>query len=134
MGACVFAVDARGKFDPLAALRTLARFPITTWCAPPTALRLIVREDLTAYRLARLRHCVSAGEPLNPEVIAAWKAATGLTIYEGYGQTETVVLIGNFRSRGDEVRSGSMGHPTPGFTVALLDDELKELPAGREGE
>jgi acetyl-CoA synthetase/medium-chain acyl-CoA synthetase len=134
MGACVFAVDARGRFDPAAALRTLARYPITTWCAPPTALRLIVREDLTNFRPTSLRHCVSAGEPLNPEVIAAWKAATGLIIYEGYGQTETVVLIGNFRPRGDEVRPGSMGRPTPGFTVALLDDDLQELPAGREGE
>jgi len=133
-GACVFAVDARGKFDPVAALRTLARYPITTWCAPPTALRLMVREDLSAYRFPKLRHCVSAGEPLNPEVMATWKAATGLTIYEGYGQTETVVLLGNFRSRGDVVRPGSMGKPTPGFTVALLDDHLNELPAGQEGE
>src|SRR6059036_1571203 len=134
MGACVFAVDARGKFDPVAALRTLGRYPVTTWCAPPTALRLMVREDLSAYRFPKLRHCVSAGEPLNPEVIATWKAATGLTIYEGYGQTETVVLVGNFRSCGDEVRPGSMGKPTPGFTVALLDDNLEELPAGQEGE
>ena len=94
----------------------------------------MVREDLSAYRFTTLRHCVSAGEPLNPEVMAAWKAATGLTIYEGYGQTETVVLIGNFRPCGDEVRPGSMGKPTPGFTVALLDDDLQELPAGREGE
>jgi len=81
-----------------------------------------------------LRHCVSAGEPLNPEVLAAWKAATGLTIYDGYGQTETIILIGNFRSRGDEVRPGSMGKPTPGFTVALLDDQLCEVQADQEGE
>src|SRR6185503_5549315 len=134
MGACVFVVDARGKFDPVAALRTLAEKSITTWCAPPTALRLMVREDLSAYRFPRLRHCVSAGEPLNPEVMATWQAATGHTIYEGYGQTETVVLIGNFRSRSQEVRPGSMGKPTPGFTVALLDDDLNELPAGQEGE
>jgi len=134
MGACVFTVDARGKFDPTAALRTLTHYPITTWCAPPTALRLIVREDLSAYRFTHLRHCVSAGEPLNPEVLAAWKSATGLTIYEGYGQTETVVLVGNFPSRGEEVRPGSMGKPTPGFTVALLDDDLNELPSGQEGE
>ena len=134
MGACVFAVDARGKFDPVAALRTLGRYPVTTWCAPPTALRLMVREDLSAYRFPKLRHCVSAGEPLNPEVIATWKAATGLTIYEGYGQTETVVLVGNFRSRGDPVHPGSMGKPTPGFTVALLDEDLQELPDGQEGE
>ncbi len=134
MGACVFAFDAREKFDPAAALHTLAKYPITTWCAPPTALRVIVREDLSAYRFPRLRHCVSAGEPLNPEVFAQWKAATGLTIYDGYGQTETVILVGNFRSRGDQVMPGSMGKPTPGFTVALLDDELKEVPVGEEGE
>jgi acetyl-CoA synthetase/medium-chain acyl-CoA synthetase len=67
-------------------------------------------------------------------VISAWKAATGLTIYEGYGQTETVILIANFRSLNQEVRAGSMGRPTPGFELALLDRELNELPAGQEGE
>jgi len=134
MGACVFVMDSRGKFDPMAVLRTLARYPITTWCAPPTALRLMVREDLSAFRFPHLRHCVSAGEPLNPEVITAWKTATGLTIYEGYGQTETVVLIGNFRSLGHEVQPGSMGKPSPGFEIAVLDRDLQELPAGQEGE
>jgi acetyl-CoA synthetase/medium-chain acyl-CoA synthetase len=134
MGACIFTVDARGKFDPACALRVLARYPITTWCAPPTALRLIVRQDLAAYRFPRLRHCVSAGEPLNPEVIETWKRATGLTFYEGYGQSETVVLIANCLARGDEVVPGSMGRPTPGYDVALLDDDLRELPAGVEGE
>ena len=134
MGACIFTVDARGKFDAAAALGVLARYPITTWCAPPTALRLIVREDLGAYRFPHLRHCVSAGEPLNAEVIEAWKRATGLTIYEGYGQTETVVLIANCRARGDDVKPGSMGWPTPGFEIALLDDELREVPDGTEGE
>ncbi len=134
MGACVFAVDSRGKFDPVAALQTLARHPITTWCAPPTALRLMVREDLSKYRFPTLRHCVSAGEPLNPEVFAAWKAATGLSIYDGYGQTETIILIGNFRSRGDEIRPGSMGKPSPGFTIGLLDDQLNEVSVGQEGE
>jgi acetyl-CoA synthetase/medium-chain acyl-CoA synthetase len=134
MGACIFTIDARGKFDAPAALRTLARYPITTWCAPPTALRSIVREDLSAYRFPHLRHCVSAGEPLNPEVIEAWKRATGLTIHEGYGQTETVVLIANCRGRGDRVEPGSMGKPTPGFDVALLDEDLREVPDGVEGE
>jgi acetyl-CoA synthetase/medium-chain acyl-CoA synthetase len=134
MGAGVFVMHAPGKFDPVAVLQTLARYPITTWCAPPTALRLMVRENLSAFRFPHLRHCVSAGEPLNPEVIDAWKAATGLTIYEGYGQTETVVLIGNFRSLNHEVQPGSMGKPTPGFEVAVLSPDLKELPAGQEGE
>ena len=134
MGACVFALDMPGNFDPVVALNTLAQFPITTWCAPPTALRLIVRQDLSRWRFPHLRHCVSAGEPLNPEVLSLWRAATGLTLYEGYGQTETVVLIGNFRALGQEVRPGSMGKAAPGFTVALLDERLREVPVGEEGE
>jgi acetyl-CoA synthetase/medium-chain acyl-CoA synthetase len=134
MGACVFALDYRTKFNPGLALRTLAQYPITTWCAPPTALRLVVREDLGHWRFPHLRHCVTAGEPLNPEVMNRWKAATGLTLYEAYGQTETVVLIGNFRSLGDPVRPGSMGKPAPGFHLALLDDNLAEVPNGTEGE
>jgi acetyl-CoA synthetase/medium-chain acyl-CoA synthetase len=134
MGACVFALDTAGKFDPVMTLNTLAQFPITTWCAPPTALRLIVRQDLSRWHFPHLRHCVSAGEPLNPEVLSLWRETTGLTFHEAYGQTETVVLIGNYRSLGQPVRAGSMGKPTPGFTVALLDDHLREVPAGREGE
>jgi acetyl-CoA synthetase/medium-chain acyl-CoA synthetase len=133
-GACVFAIDTRGRFDPAAALDALERYPVTTWCAPPTALRLIVREDLSRRRFPRLRHCVSAGEPLNPEVIGTWQRATGLTIYEGYGQTESVVMVANVRSRGDDVRPGSMGQPTPGFDLAALDPDLNELPSGAEGE
>ena len=134
MGACVFAAAASGKFDPEAALNILANYPITTWCAPPTALRLIVRQDLARWRFPHLRHCVSAGEPLNPEVIEAWKRATGHTIYEGYGQTETVVLVGNYKSRGGEVRPGSMGRPSPGFELAVLDANLNPLPDGQDGE
>jgi len=134
MGACVFALDVRGKFDPGMTLDTLARFPIHTWCAPPTALRLIVRQNLSRWKFSALRHCVTAGEPLNSEVLKLWQSATGLTLYEGYGQTETVVLIGNFRSLGHPIRPGSMGKPTPGFEVALLDDDLKEAADGQEGE
>ena len=134
MGACVFAIDAPGKFDPARALDVLAHFPITTWCAPPTALRLIVRQDLARWRFPHLRHCVTAGEPLNPEVFKLWQSATGFTLYEAYGQTETVVLIGNYRSRNGAIRPGSMGKPTPGFGVALLDDDQREVPAGTEGE
>lgn len=134
MGACVFAMDVAGKFDPGLALRTLASYPITTWCAPPTALRLIVREELARWRFPHLRHCVTAGEPLNPEVLNLWRAATGLTIHEGYGQSETVVLIGNFPSLGFPVRPGSMGKATPGFEIGLLDEELNLVPPGTEGE
>ena len=134
MGACVFVADVRGKFDPVKTLRILQSFPITTWCVPPTALRLIVREDLSAYRFPRLRHVVTAGEPLNPEVLAIWKQASGLTIHEAYGQTETVMLIGNFPGSGAEIRPGSMGRANPAFDIALLDEHLNELPAGVEGE
>lgn len=134
MGACVFALDTRGKFDPAVALDTLARFPINTWCAPPTALRLIVRQDLSRWNFPHLRHCVTAGEPLNPEVLELWRSGTGLTLYEGYGQTETVILVGNLRRLGHSVHPGSMGRAVPGMNVTLLDDELCEVPPGVEGE
>ncbi len=134
MGACIFALDVAGKFDAVLALNTLAGFPITTWCAPPTALRLIVRQDLSKWRFPTLRHCVTAGEPLNPEVLNLWRAATGLTLHEGYGQTETVVLVGNFRSLGRAVKPGSMGMAAPGFEIALLDDQLRPVVPGVEGE
>lgn len=134
MGACVFAFDAPGKFDPVLMLDALGHYPITTLCAPPTALRLIIRQDLSHWRFPRLRHCVAAGEPLNPEVFNIWRSATGLSLHEGYGQTETVVLVGNFRQLGREIRPGSMGRPTPGMPVELVDEALKPVPSGVEGE
>jgi acetyl-CoA synthetase/medium-chain acyl-CoA synthetase len=134
MGACVFALDFPGKFDPSTTLDALEEFPITTWCAPPTALRLIVRQDLARWRFKKLRHCVTAGEPLNAETLSLWHGATGLMLHEGYGQTETVVLVGNYRSLGRPVRPGSMGMATPGYDVVLLDDELLPVPDDHEGE
>jgi acetyl-CoA synthetase/medium-chain acyl-CoA synthetase len=134
MGACVFALESTGKFDPILTLRTLAQFPITSWCAPPTALRLVVRQDLARWQFPRLRHCVTAGEPLNPEVFHLWRGATGLTLHEGYGQTETVLLIGNCPSLGHPAKPGSMGKAVPGMNVAVLDEALKEVPPGQEGE
>jgi acetyl-CoA synthetase/medium-chain acyl-CoA synthetase len=134
MGACVFALDIHGKFDPAHTLDVLAQFPITTWCAPPTALRLMVRQQLSKWKFPHLRHCVTAGEPLNPEVMKLWQAGTGLDLYEGYGQTESVIMVGNFRSQGHPLRPGSMGRATPGFDLALLDAEQREVPAGGEGE
>jgi acetyl-CoA synthetase/medium-chain acyl-CoA synthetase len=134
MGACVFALDVRGKFDAVLSLDTLAHFPISTWCAPPTALRLIVRQDLSRWRFPALRHCVTAGEPLNPEVFNIWQSATGLALYEAYGQTESVVMVGNFRSLGHPIRVGSMGRQTPGFNLVVVDEDLREVPAGAEGE
>ena len=131
-GATVFTQDARGRFDAKACLRVLEDYPITTFCAPPTAYRMLVLEDLTGFRPRALRHCVGAGEPLNPEVIAAWRAATGLIIRDGYGQTETVLLVGNFPPL--EVKPGAMGRPSPGFVVDVIDEAGQPLPPGREGD
>jgi acetyl-CoA synthetase/medium-chain acyl-CoA synthetase len=131
-GAAIFMQDARGRFDAKETLHLLERYQVTTFCAPPTAYRLMVLEDLKSYDLRELRHCVGAGEPLNPEVIDAWRAGTGLTIHDGYGQTETVLLCGNFP--GMEVRPGSMGRPSPGFEVAVIDDDGRPVEAGQEGD
>src|SRR5439155_5587611 len=83
-GAAMFVQDARGKFDPRALLETLGRYPITTFCAPPTVYRMLVLEDLVKVKAPALRHCVGAGEPLNPEVIDAWREGMGHTIRDGY--------------------------------------------------
>jgi acyl-coenzyme A synthetase/AMP-(fatty) acid ligase len=131
LGAAVFLWDVRGKPDFDLMLRLIGEHGITTFCAPPTVYRALVLLDLAGYDWSRLRHCVSAGEPLNPEVIKVWQAATGLTIYDGYGQTETVNLLANFRCL--EVRPGSMGKPTPGFDVVVIDDDARVLGPGQEG-
>jgi acyl-coenzyme A synthetase/AMP-(fatty) acid ligase len=130
-GAALFVQDARGKFSAAETLQLLEAYPITTFCAPPTAYRMLVLEDLARAR-THLRHCVGAGEPLNPEVIASWERGTGLTIRDGYGQTETVLLCANFP--GLEVRPGSMGKPSPGLSVAVIDDDARVQPPGGEGD
>jgi acetyl-CoA synthetase len=112
---------ALGKPDADTVLRIIRDAEITSFCAPPTLYRVLVQADLSSYDLGVLRHCTSAGEPLNPEVIRAWKAGTGgLTVYDGYGQSETTVLVANYRSV--PVRPGSMGRPVPGWNVEVLDD------------
>jgi acetyl-CoA synthetase/medium-chain acyl-CoA synthetase len=136
MGAAMFIQDARGKFNALEMLEMLHRYPITTLCAPPTVYRMLVLEEPLAYLKANppkaLRHCVGAGEPLNPEVIKVWQEATGMTIRDGYGQTETVLLCGNFPPL--EVKPGSMGKPSPGFDVSVIDHDGTELPPNKEGD
>jgi len=131
-GAAIFVHNGTGKFDGKQTLDLLSKFPITTLCGPPTAYRVFVQQDLKNYNFKTLRHCVAAGEPLNPEVIAVWKEATGTLIYDGYGQTETVLLVGNFPCF--EVRPGSMGKMAPGFYIGLVDDEGKEVAPGVEGD
>jgi acyl-coenzyme A synthetase/AMP-(fatty) acid ligase len=131
-GAAMFIQDSRGKFNVRETLEQFVKYPITTFCAPPTAYRLLVQEDLKQYPPRALRWCVGAGEPLNPEVIEAWQAATGLTIRDGYGQTETVLLCGNFPSV--PVRPGSMGRPSPGFDLAVIDNDGAEVGPNQEGD
>ena len=132
MGAAIFVWDHRGRFDASETLRILESHPITTFFAPPTAYRMLVLEDLSGFRPKALRHCIGAGEPVNPEVIDAWKEGTGHHIWEAYGQTETTLAVATFP--GMEHRPGSMGVAAPGYEMAIVDDEGNELPDGEEGE
>lgn len=131
VGSTVVQYNQKGKFDAKITLDILQNFGITTFCAPPTVYRMLILEDLKKWDLSNLRHCGSAGEPLNPEVIKAWLDGTGLKIYDFYGQTETVCVLANFPCV--PVREGSMGKPTPGHYVGIVDDDGNELPAGEEG-
>ncbi|XP_030315607.1 acyl-coenzyme A synthetase ACSM3, mitochondrial isoform X1 [Calypte anna] len=130
-GACAF-VHKMPQFDPNIVFQSLSRFPITVLCSPPTAYRMFVQHKLSSYTFKSLRHCVSAGEPINPDVIEEWKAQTGLDIYEGYGQTETVLICGNFK--GMKIKAGSMGKPAPGYDVKIIDENGTILPPGKEGD
>jgi len=131
-GACVFTWDYRGKFIPSELLRVMAENGVTVFCAPPTIYRFLIREDLTKFDLSKLRHCTTAGELLNEGVFHAWKKTTGITIYEGYGQTETTLQIAAFSNM--DVKPGSIGKPCPGWDIVLLDEKGKPCPPGEEGE
>jgi acyl-coenzyme A synthetase/AMP-(fatty) acid ligase len=123
---------ALGRPDPDIIFDILERYRVSTFCAPPTLYRRLVQEQLSKYDLAALRHCTSAGEPLNPEVIRAWHDGTGgLTIYDGYGQTETTCLVANYRSM--KVRPGSMGRPVPGYDVTVVDNDGQPVGRGEVG-
>src|SRR5271155_1845520 len=115
--ATIFIVNQR-RFNARGLLDTIARCGVTTFCAPPTVWRMLIQEDLAAWKV-RVQELISAGEPLNPEVIERVKQAWGITIRDGYGQTETTALVGN--SPGQKIKLGSMGRPLPGYRVALLD-------------
>ncbi|MGE4194941.1 MAG: AMP-binding protein [Pseudodesulfovibrio sp.] len=131
-GAVIFVWDFRGKFEPAELLRIVAENKITTFCAPPTIYRFLVREDLGKYDLSALRHCTTAGELLNDSVFHAWEKAFGMPIYEGYGQTETTLQVATFKFM--KPKPGSIGKPVPGWEIKLMDEEGKEVPQGEEGE
>ncbi|HET9595859.1 MAG TPA: AMP-binding protein [Anaeromyxobacteraceae bacterium] len=125
-GATVF-VHNYARFQARRTLEVLEKHEITTLCAPPTVWRFLILEDLARHRV-KLREALSAGEPLNPEVIERVQKAWGVAIRDGYGQTETTCQIGN--SPGQPLKPGSMGRPMPGFRVALLDGDGKEAEEG----
>ena len=126
-GACVFVLN-QAKFSAQRVLATLRDEPIDTLCAPPTVWRMLIQEELSAYKPARLREVVGAGEPLNPEVIERVRQAWQLTVRDGYGQTETTAQLGN--TPGQHVKPGSVGRPLPGYEIALLDAQGQPAALG----
>ncbi|MEO5997977.1 MAG: AMP-binding protein [Chitinophagaceae bacterium] len=130
VGATVFAFHQTGRFNTAEQLAMLEKYKITTFCAPPTALRMLILEDLTSYSFS-LRECVAAGEPLNPEIIETWKRGTGLVLRDGYGQTESTLLVANLP--GNIIKYGSMGKPTFLYDIVIADEAGIEQPANEEG-
>ena len=122
-----------GGFDPAERLDLIRAHGITVLCQAPTEYRLLAKTpELERADLSSIRHAVSAGEPLNPAVIERWKELHGITIYDGYGQTENTLLVANFP--GTEVRPGSMGKPSPGCDVKVLDPDGHECPPDEPGD
>ena len=113
-------------------LPMFAKYGITTFCAPPTMYRFFIKEDLSKYDLSSIQYATTAGEALNPEVFSQFKKATGLTIMEGFGQTETTLSIANFV--GTTPKIGSMGRPSPLYDIVLLDPDGNPCPTGDTGE
>ncbi len=130
-GATIILYDADLRFDAETHLELIKQFGVTTFCAPPTVYRVFAQTDLNKYDLSSINHSISAGEPLNPEVMRVWKDATGTEIYDGYGQTETINIVANFP--GQELRPGSMGRPVPGLTVEIIDESGNVLDDNEVG-
>ena len=130
-GSAVFAYDMV-SFVPDKMLHHMEKYGVTTFCAPPTVYRYLIRQDLKKYDLSKLVYAVTAGEALNPEVYNKFYEMTGLKMREAYGQTECTVLIGNFP--GMESKPGSMGKPSPGYDIDIVHDDGTSCKAGENGE
>ena len=120
------------RFDAADILPMFAKYNITTFCAPPTMYRMLIKQDLSHYDLSSIKHASTAGEALNPEVFRRFEAQTGLQIYEGFGQTETTLTIGNLI--GNKQKIGSMGKPIPTYDLVLVDENDEPVAPGENGE
>lgn len=130
-GCAVFVYDY-DRFTAEAMLENTVKYGVTSFCAPPTIYRFLIREDLSSYDLSRLKCCVTAGEPLNPEVYQKFFEITGLKLMEGFGQTETIVTLATFPWM--DPKPGSMGKPSPEYSIELFNAEGKPCDVGEEGE
>lgn len=130
-GSAVFTYDHE-KFNAKDMLDVMVKYKVTTFCAPPTIYRFLIKEDLTQFDLSSLTHCSIAGEPLNPEVYNQFYKATGLKLAEGYGQTELTLTVANFPWM--EPKPGSMGRPAPGYVADIVDEEGNSCEVGEEGQ
>ncbi len=131
MESCVFVYDY-DKFHASEILSILEKYKITSLCCPPTMFRFMLQEDVASYDLSALKYCTIAGEALNPDVFNKWYEATGIKLMEGFGQTETTLLIAN--RVGMEPKPGSMGKPIPHYNVDIVDEDGKSVPPGVTGE
>lgn len=129
-GAVIFAYDM-DKFIPLNLLEMITKYKVTTFCAPPTMFRFMLQEDVTKFDLSCIKHCCIAGEPLNPEVFKKWYDLTGLKLCEGFGQSESTVMLANFKWF-DPI-PGSTGKPSPLYNIQLIDNEGNTCEDGDEG-
>ena len=129
--AAIFVYDF-DRFDGEKILPMFAKYNITTFCAPPTMYRMLIKQDLSKYDLSSIQHASTAGEALNPEVFRQFELSTGLKIMEGFGQSESTLIIGNLA--GDSHKFGAMGKPVPLYNVKLLDADGNEVPTGENGE
>ena len=120
------------RFHAEKILPMFAKYGITTFCAPPTMYRMLIKEDISKYDFSSVHHATTAGEALNPEVFTQFKRATGLSIYEGFGQTETTCALATLF--GDETKPGALGKPVPDYDIDLVDADGKSVPPGEHGE
>lgn len=130
-GSAVFVYDY-DKFVPKLLLEQIVKYGVTTFCAPPTIYRFLIKENLSHYQFKKLKYCVVAGEPLNPEVYNQFLQQTGIKLMEGYGQTELTVALATYPWI--KPKPGSMGKPSPGYDIDILDEDENSCDIGQEGQ